>query len=134
VDATNHAGEYVWPGSVAENGERAGAGGGAGDSMDSVVYVGKIIQCKRSDRESQKLMRSGLYRMVRHPSYLGLLMVFVAIGIHSRNWISFVAAIVPTTAALIYRIHVEEIALRDAFGNEYVEYGRTTKRLVPGVY
>jgi protein-S-isoprenylcysteine O-methyltransferase Ste14 len=100
----------------------------------ALFTLGKSFSANVAIRESQKLMRSGLYRMVRHPSYLGLLMVFVAIGIHSRNWISFVAAIVPTTAALIYRIHVEEIALRDAFGNEYVEYGRTTKRLVPGVY
>jgi len=100
----------------------------------ALFTLGKSFSANVAIRESQKLMRSGLYRMVRHPSYLGLLMVFVAIGIHSRNWISLVAAMVPTTAALIYRIHVEEIALRDAFGNEYVEYGRTTKRLVPGVY
>jgi len=43
-------------------------------------------------------------------------------------------AIVPTTAALIYRIQVEEMALREAFGEEYVRYSRVTKRLVPGVY
>jgi len=42
--------------------------------------------------------------------------------------------IVPTTAALLYRIHVEEAALAKAFGEEYVAYGKATKRLVPGVY
>jgi protein-S-isoprenylcysteine O-methyltransferase Ste14 len=80
------------------------------------------------------MVRSGLYRVLRHPSYLGLLMVFVAIAIHSRNWISFVVAVVPTTAALIYRIQVEEQALQEAFGEEYAQYSRVTKRLVPGVY
>ncbi len=71
---------------------------------------------------------------MRHPSYLGLLMVFLAIGIHSRNWVGFVVAIVPPTAALIYRIQVEEKTLKEAFGEEYVEYSKVTKRLVPGVY
>jgi protein-S-isoprenylcysteine O-methyltransferase Ste14 len=70
--------------------------------------------------------------VVRHPSYLGLLMVFVAIGIHSRNWISLVVAVVPTTAALMYRIQVEEQALQEAFGQEYAQYRRVKKRLVPG--
>jgi protein-S-isoprenylcysteine O-methyltransferase Ste14 len=37
-------------------------------------------------------------------------------------------------AALLYRIHVEERALRGAFGEEYVAYSRVTKRLVPGIY
>ncbi len=32
---------------------------------------------------------------------------------------------VPTTAALLYRIHVEEIALRDAFGAEYADYSKS---------
>lgn len=100
----------------------------------AVFALGKSFSANVAIRESQKMMRTGLYRMVRHPSYLGLLMVFVAIGIHSRNWISFVVAIVPTTAALIYRIQVEEMALREAFGEEYLQYSRVTKRLVPGVY
>jgi protein-S-isoprenylcysteine O-methyltransferase Ste14 len=42
--------------------------------------------------------------------------------------------IVLPTAAVLIRIHVEEIALRSAFGAEYDEYAATTKRLIPGVY
>jgi protein-S-isoprenylcysteine O-methyltransferase Ste14 len=38
------------------------------------------------------------------------------------------------TAALLYRIHVEEMALTEAFGPQYLEYSRTTKRLFPGIY
>jgi protein-S-isoprenylcysteine O-methyltransferase Ste14 len=100
----------------------------------AVFTLGRSFSANVAIRQSQKMMRSGLYRMVRHPSYLGLLMVFVAIGIHSRNWVGFVVAIVPTTSALIYRIQVEETVLREAFGEEYAQYSRVTKRLVPGVY
>jgi protein-S-isoprenylcysteine O-methyltransferase Ste14 len=42
--------------------------------------------------------------------------------------------VVLPTAALMYRIHVEERALTEAFGNEYVDYSRVTKRLLPGIY
>ena len=71
---------------------------------------------------------------MRHPSYLGLVLIFLAIGIYSRNWISLAIAVVPPTVALLYRIRVEEAALREAFGEEYTAYSRTTKRLVPGIY
>ena len=79
-------------------------------------------------------MKTGLYRWMRHPSYTGLLLCMLAVGLHTRNWISLLVIVSPTTAALLYRIHVEEIALRDHFGQEYLDYSRETKRLVPGVY
>ena len=42
----------------------------------AVFTLGRSFSANVAIRESQKMMRSGLYRMVRHPSYLGLLMVF----------------------------------------------------------
>ena len=44
------------------------------------------------------------------------------------------AAFIPPTLAVLYRIQVEETALRGLFGDEYVAYSRTTKRLFPGIY
>jgi len=67
-------------------------------------------------------------------SYVGLLIIFLAIGLHSRNWLCLALAFAPTSAALLYRIHIEEAALRDAFGDDYVAYSKTTKRLIPGIY
>ena len=134
VDTTNHAGEYVCRAAWLKTASVAVLVVALAIRWTAVFTLGKSFSANVAIRESQKMMRSGLYRMVRHPSYLGLLMVFVAIGIHSRNWISFVVAIVPTTAALIYRIQVEETVLREAFGEEYAQYSRVTKRLVPGVY
>jgi protein-S-isoprenylcysteine O-methyltransferase Ste14 len=61
-------------------------------------------------------------------------MVFLAVGLNARNWLSFALALVPTTAALLYRIHIEEAALTAAFGDEYVAYCKHTKRLLPGLY
>jgi protein-S-isoprenylcysteine O-methyltransferase Ste14 len=101
----------------------------------SAIYtLGNSFSSNVAILDSQKLHRSGLYRLVRHPSYLGLLLAFLAVGIHSRNWLSFVLTIFPTTAALLYRIRVEETALTRAFGKEYIDYSKVTKRLVPGLY
>jgi protein-S-isoprenylcysteine O-methyltransferase Ste14 len=80
------------------------------------------------------VQRTGLYRIVRHPSYLGLLILILAVGLHARNWISLLVVLIPTTAALLYRIHVEESALLAHFGNDYATYCQETKRLIPGVY
>ena len=100
----------------------------------AICSLGKSFSSNVAIRDSQKLYRSGLYRFVRHPSYLGLLLVFLAIGLHSRNWLSFAIVVIPCTAAVLYRIHVEESALRQAFGGEYLAYSRATKRLLPGLY
>jgi protein-S-isoprenylcysteine O-methyltransferase Ste14 len=100
----------------------------------AIFTLGKSFSSNVAILDAQRLNRSGLYRFVRHPSYLGLLLAFLAIGLHSRNWLSFAIVLLPCTAAVLYRIHVEESALRQAFGAEYVDYSRVTKRLLPGLY
>jgi protein-S-isoprenylcysteine O-methyltransferase Ste14 len=100
----------------------------------AILELGKSFSANVAIREKQTVKRNGLYRFVRHPSYTGLWLVWLAIGLHSRVWSCLALMLVPTTAALLYRIHVEEAALREAFGEEYVEYSRVTKRLLPGVY
>lgn len=100
----------------------------------AILTLGKSFSSNVAILDSQKITRNGLYRFVRHPSYLGLLLVFWAAGLHSRNWTALASAVVPTTAAMLYRIHVEELALNEAFGEEYSAYSRETKRLLPGVY
>lgn len=100
----------------------------------AIATLGKSFSSNVAIHATQRVKRDGLYRWMRHPSYTGLLLCLYAVGVHTRNWISMLVIALPTTAALLYRIHVEEIALRDHFGREYVDYSRETKRLVPGIY
>lgn len=100
----------------------------------AVISLGKSFSSNVAIHATQTVRKTGLYRWVRHPSYSGLLLCFFAVGLHTRNWISLLIIAAPTTAALLYRIYVEEIALREGFGQEYVEYSRQTKRLIPGIY
>jgi protein-S-isoprenylcysteine O-methyltransferase Ste14 len=63
-----------------------------------------------------------------------MLLCFLAVGTYKRNWVSVAIMLVFPTAALLYRIHVEEIALTGGFGEDYMKYSRGTKRLIPGIY
>ncbi|HTZ49395.1 MAG TPA: isoprenylcysteine carboxylmethyltransferase family protein [Verrucomicrobiae bacterium] len=100
----------------------------------AIYTLGKSFSSNVAIRESQTLNRSGLYRFVRHPSYLGLLLIFFAVALHTRNWPSLAVILIPCTAALLYRIHVEEAALLQAFGPDYADYTKSTHRLLPGLY
>jgi len=102
--------------------------------LTAILSLGRAFSVNVAIRSDQRVMKTGLYAWMRHPSYTGMLLMFLAIGIGERNWISLAIMLVFPTAALLYRIHVEEIALREHFGVEYVMYSRETKRLVPGIY
>ena len=100
----------------------------------AILTLGKSFSSNVAIRSTQTVLKTGLYRWMRHPSYSGLLLCIFAAALHTHNCISLLVIMLPSTAALLYRIHVEEIALRDHFGPEYVDYSRQTKRLVPGLY
>ena len=100
----------------------------------AIVSLGKAFSANVAIRDSQTVYRNGLYKFVRHPSYSGMVLVFVAIALHERNWLAAAVVIILPTLALLYRIHVEEAALREAFGEQYSSYCNTTKRLIPGIY
>lgn len=76
----------------------------------------------------------GLYRHVRHPSYLGALIAFAGFGLALDNGISVAALCVLGFAGYRFRIHEEEAALHAALGERYAEYCRRTRRLIPGLY
>jgi protein-S-isoprenylcysteine O-methyltransferase Ste14 len=107
---------------------------GLGIRVVAIVTLGSAFSVNVATRAGQRLQRSGLYSLVRHPSYLGLELILLAFALHARTWACFAVVLVPTTVAVLYRIHVEETALRVAFGGEYEDYSRSTKRLIPGVY
>ena len=100
----------------------------------AIATLGRAFSANVAIRASQTIQRSGLYSVVRHPSYLGMEMIFLATGLHSHNWASMAIVFIPPTLAILYRVHVEEAALLGAFGSEYEDYRKSTKRLIPGIY
>ena len=100
----------------------------------AILSLGRAFSVNVAIRDAQQLYQKGLYRFVRHPSYTGMVICFVAIALAERNWYSAAIVLVIPNAALLYRIHVEEAALRSAFGAQYQRYQEETKRLIPGLY
>ncbi|PNS08885.1 methyltransferase family protein [Solilutibacter silvestris] len=85
-------------------------------------------------RDDHRLIRSGPYALLRHPSYTGALMCFYGTGLVLGSWVSLLLLIVVPTLAFLHRIRIEESVLSLAFPKDYPEYARTTKRLIPFVW
>lgn len=79
------------------------------------------------------LVTGGLYRFIRNPSYLGLLVLSLgwALAFRAGVGVLLTAGLIPP---LVARMHSEEALLADAFGAEYAAYRARTWRLIPGLY
>lgn len=80
-----------------------------------------------------KLVTEGMYGVIRHPSYLGLLVNSLGWGLAFRSGVGVLLAVV-LLPLLVARIRAEEALLRAHFGDEYEAYRGRTSRLIPGVY
>jgi protein-S-isoprenylcysteine O-methyltransferase Ste14 len=79
------------------------------------------------------LVTTGLYSVVRNPSYLGMLVLSLGWALAFRSGVGVLLALL-TLVPLIARIRAEEALLLSHFGEEYDAYRTRTWRLVPGVY
>jgi len=111
-----------------------GFAGGLALRWWAILSLGKFFTVDVAIAADHRLIVRGPYRLMRHPSYTGMVLAFAAFAATYQNWLSFPCVLGPILLALAYRIRVEEAALRTAFGEDYARYARTTKRLFPGVY
>ena len=84
--------------------------------------------------ESHKIIETGLYKFIRHPGYLGQIMIFIGISISISNWLSILFMLIPIMFAYLYRIKVEERFMLEQLGENYLNYQGRTKRIVPLIY
>ena len=75
----------------------------------------------------------GIYRVIRNPSYLGMLITSLGWVLAFRSGVGVLLAL-SLLIPLVARMHAEERLLREHFGAEYEAYFRRTWRLVPGIY
>ncbi|MBP0015928.1 MAG: isoprenylcysteine carboxylmethyltransferase family protein [Cyanobacteria bacterium SBLK] len=84
--------------------------------------------------EGQKIVNRAPYNIIRHPGYLGTLLLEIGAGLAVTNWIVLLAAVVFGITSRAYRISVEEKMLEASFGGEYKMYLDKTWKLVPFLY
>lgn len=100
----------------------------------AIITLGRFFTTNVAIRAGHKVIRQGPYRWMRHPSYTGGLIAFFGLGLAFANWLSLAVLMILIVIAYLYRMNVEEKVLIAALGDEYLEYSRQTKRLIPGVY
>src|SRR5881394_3577262 len=100
----------------------------------AIVTLGRFFTVDVTIEKDHELVECGPFRMVRHPSYTGVLLAFVGVALSLGNWAALLVILLPIGAAFVHRMNVEENALSDALGPQYTDYMRRTKRLVPFVY
>jgi len=80
-----------------------------------------------------ELVTSGPYRFVRHPGYLGEILSVLGIGLAMSSIIGLTMVVV-LVLVIVMRMNAEEKMLAEHFGDEFQEYEKRTKRLVPFIY
>ncbi len=100
----------------------------------AIVTLGRFFTVDVTIEKDHELVERGPFRMVRHPSYTGLLLAFAGLALSLGNWAALLVMLLPIGAAFIHRMNVEENALSGALGPLYTDYMRRTKRLIPFIY
>jgi protein-S-isoprenylcysteine O-methyltransferase Ste14 len=101
--------------------------------LAAVFVLGRRFTGLAAIQEGHRLETTGLYRLIRHPSYTGALLFLAGYVLVFRCWLGLLL-VAGTFAILISRMNVEEALLEGEFGEDYASYRRRTWRLVPWVY
>ena len=90
----------------------------------SVAAVGEVLRLWAAGHvdKGREVTRSGPYRFVRHPLYLGSAIMGTGFVLAARSWIVAVIVFAYLGATLVAAMHTEEAVLLAKFGGEYAAY------------
>jgi len=100
----------------------------------AVLQLGRFFTVDVNVAGDHRVIDSGFYRYVRHPSYSGVVIMFIGLGLCTANALSLAICALPPFLALRVRMNVEEKMLAEGLGEPYRDYMRRTKRLFPLIY
>jgi len=98
-----------------------------------IVVLGRRFSAFVAIQERHELVTDGWYGVIRHPSYLGALLLFAGWMLIFRSLLTVVVLPV-AVLILVARIDAEEVLLASEFGDRYAAYRRNTWRLIPLIY
>ena len=102
--------------------------------IHSILTLKQYFTYSVAKVENHKIIETGLYKFIRHPGYLGQLIIFIGISTSISNWLSILVMMIPITLGYLYRIKVEERFMLEQLGEDYLNYQERTKRLIPMIY
>lgn len=100
----------------------------------AIYTLGKHFTGVVMIKDDHRIIQRGLYKHLRQAAYTGALIGHLGFGLSFSNWFTIALSSIPYLVAASYRMHVEEQALKESFGEEYAGYAKRTKRLIPKVY
>jgi protein-S-isoprenylcysteine O-methyltransferase len=100
----------------------------------AVLTLGSLFTMHIDVQEGHTVVQKGPYRIVRHPSYLGAFIMYVATCAFLHAWYSLVVAVLILPFAFLRRIRYEEELLKDELGADYETYSQKVKKIVPGIW
>lgn len=98
-----------------------------------VRMLGKYFTVQITVKDDHKLIDTGVYKYLRHPSYTGSLLSFIGLGVSMNNWLSLLVIFIPVFIAFQYRIRLEEKMLEESIKG-YTDYKKRTWRLIPYLF
>ncbi|HXF06525.1 MAG TPA: isoprenylcysteine carboxylmethyltransferase family protein [Blastocatellia bacterium] len=96
--------------------------------------LGRFFTARVAILPDHRLVEEGPYRLIRHPGYLGALLIYLGLPLSVGHFWAILWLWLPTLAAMIYRIVVEERALIEGLGDVYRQYQARTARLIPHLW
>lgn len=100
----------------------------------SMVALGRFFTADVRVHPDQTVVEGGPYRWVRHPSYAGLVVFDLGLGLALGNWATLAALLVLPTIGLVVRIRSEEHDLKAQLGDDYRRFADSRRRLLPGLW
>lgn len=97
----------------------------------AIATFGRFFSVVIRIEADHRLVETGPYRWIRHPSYTGMLLSLWGVALVLGTVAGLLSVVLATGLAFSYRIAVEERMLRERFGSEYDAYARRTGRLFP---
>lgn len=96
----------------------------------AIRTLDKYFSANLRTLQNHKLIKHGIYKHIRHPAYLGSTLVGIGIPLtfSSLHGFLLMLGLFPT---YLYRIRNEESMLLGKFGDEYQEYRKITKKIIP---
>jgi len=100
----------------------------------AVVQLGRLFTVDVAISATHSLKTEGLYKVVRHPSYLGLMLIITGLALCMPSLVWMAVTIIAVFIAMNYRMKVEEQALTEEFGSQYLDYSKKVSKIIPRVY
>jgi protein-S-isoprenylcysteine O-methyltransferase Ste14 len=97
----------------------------------AIAVLGRFFSLTVRVAEDHRVVEKGPYRVVRHPSYTGVLITFIGLGLAVQSWGALLVLLGVFSLSFGYRMRVEENALLSELGEDYASYMKRTKRLIP---